>query len=137
MLKAYFYYFVNYEQNKWAWLLSIGKFAYNNSKNSSISHTLFKLNYSYHPQVSFKNKYNICSKSSSANTLVIELRELMNVCCQNLLYTQDFWKEANDKRVKPESYALGEKIQLNSKHIKIKQDHKLKAKFLDLSAFYT
>ena len=89
-MEAYLYAFVNWEQNDWAWLLPMAEFAYNNFKNASISHTLFQLNYSYYPRVSFEDKCNAYSRFSSADRLVVELRELINVCCQNLLHVQNF-----------------------------------------------
>ena len=77
----------------------------------------------------FKDKCNACSKSFLANGLAIELREFINVCCQNLLYPQNLQKQAHDKKLKPCSYVLGKKIWFNSKYIKIKKNQKLKAKF--------
>ena len=53
----------------------------------------------------------------------------MDICQQNLLYAQKLQKKAHDKGVKPQSYALEEKVWLNSKYIKIKQNQKLEAKF--------
>ena len=53
----------------------------------------------------------------------------MNICQQNLLHTQELQKRAHDKGVKPRSYALGEKVWLNSKYIKTKRNRKLEAKF--------
>lgn len=35
---------MNYEQDDWARLFPMIEFAYNNIKNASINHTLFKLN---------------------------------------------------------------------------------------------
>ena len=58
----------------------------------------------------------------------MKLRELIDVCRQNPLYTQDLQKQSHDKGVKSRSYALGEKVWLNSKHIKTKQNRKLEAK---------
>ena len=40
-MEAYLQAFVNYEQNDWAKLLPIAKFAYNHAKNVSIGHTPF------------------------------------------------------------------------------------------------
>ena len=34
------------------------EFAYNNAKNASTGHTPFELNYSYHPQMSYKEEIN-------------------------------------------------------------------------------
>ena len=54
IMKAYLKALVNFEQNDWARLLPIAKFAYNKPKNVSIGHTSFKLNCSYHPWMSYK-----------------------------------------------------------------------------------
>ena len=67
----------------------MAKFTYNNSKNASTGHTPFELNYGYYPRISFEDKYDARSKSSSAKGLAMELRMLMNICCQNLLHAQD------------------------------------------------
>ena len=56
----------------------------------------------------------------------------MAVCQQNLHHAQEFQKRAHDKEVKPQSYAPGDKVWLSSKHLKTKQNRKLKAKFLGL-----
>ena len=55
-----------------------------------MSDITFELNCNYYLQVFFKDKYNIYSKSCSANELAMELRELINICYQNFFYTQDF-----------------------------------------------
>ena len=100
----------------------MAEFAYNNSKNTSISHTPFELNCDYHPYVSFKDKYNSYFRFFLAKRLAIELRELMNVCRQNFLYAQDLQKQVYDKGVKSRSYLSGEKVWLDSKHIKTKKN---------------
>ena len=69
------------------------------------------------------------SKSKTADELSAELRELMIVCRENLHHAQELQKRANDKGVKPRSYAPGDKIWLNSKYIKTKRNRKLEAKF--------
>ena len=107
----------------------MAEFAYNNTKNASSGHTPFKLNCGYHPWMSYKEDVNPCSKSKSADELLIELRELMIVCRENLHHTQELQKQAHDKGVKPKSYAPGDKVWLNSKYIKTKQNRKLEAKF--------
>lgn len=61
-------------------------FTYNNAKNASTSHTLFELNYRYHSRVLFKDDIDPYSRSRSANKLVMEVRELMEICYQNLLH---------------------------------------------------
>ncbi len=107
----------------------MAEFAYNNDKNASTSYTPFELNCNYHPKVSFGEDVDLRSRSRLANELAKELRELMEVCCQNLLHAQELQKRAHHKGVKSRSYAPGEKIWLNSKYIKIKRNKKLESKF--------
>ena len=107
----------------------MAEFVYNNAKNASTGHTLFELNCGFYPQVSFKDNVDPCSRFRSANKLVKELRELIDICQQNLLHAKELQKRVYDKDVKPQNYTPGEKIWLNSKYIKTKQNRKLEAKF--------
>ena len=50
---------------------------------------------------------------------------------QILYHAQEQLKQAHNKKIKPWSYALGNKIWLSSKHLRTKQNRKLKAKFFD------
>ena len=79
--------------------------------------------------MSYEEEVNPHSKSKSADELSAELRELMIVCQENLHHAQKLQKRAYDKGVKPRSYAPNDKIWLNSKYIKTKQNRKLEAKF--------
>ncbi len=107
----------------------MAEFAYNKAKNVSIGHTPFELNCGYHPRVSFKEDVDPCLRSRSANELTEELKELIEVCCQNLLHRQELQKRAHDKGVKSRSYVQGEKVWLNSEYIKTKSNKILKSKF--------
>ena len=53
----------------------------------------------------------------------------MIVCRENLHHAQKLQKRAHNKSVKPRSYVSNDKVWLNSKYIKTKQNWKLKAKF--------
>lgn len=64
----------------------MAEFTYNNAKIVSTSYILFKLNYSYHSQVLFKEDIDLYSESYFANKLVEELSEFMKICYKNLLY---------------------------------------------------
>ncbi len=116
---------MNFEQNDWVRLLSIAEFAYNNAKNSSISHTLFELNCGYHSCVAYKEDID----SGSMSKLAKDLRERMLVCKKKLFCTQKLRKKAYNQGVKPRSYTLNVKVRLNSKYIKTKQNRKLENKF--------
>ena len=120
IMSAYLQAFVNFEQNDWARLLPMAEFAYNNAKNASTGHMPFELNCGYHPRVFFKKDINPCFWSKTADELLAELGKLMTVCQKNLHHTQKLQKQTNDKGVKPNSYAPGDKVLLNSKYIKTK-----------------
>ncbi len=107
----------------------MAEFKYNNAKNASIGHTLLELNCGYNPRVSFKEDVDPCSRSHFANKLAEELRKLIEVCCQNLLYAQELHQRTYDKGVNSRSYALGENVWLNNKYIKTKMNKKLENKF--------
>ena len=109
-MKVYLIAFINFEQNVRAGLLPMAKFTYNNAKNASTSHTLFKLNCGYHPWMSYKEEVNPRSQFKLVDELWAELKELMIVFCKNLYYGQEFQKRANDKRVKPWNYAPSKKV---------------------------
>lgn len=53
----------------------------------------------------------------------------MIVCQENLHHAHKFKKQDHDKFVKPRNYTPNNKVWLNSKYLKIKQNWKLKAKF--------
>ncbi len=53
----------------------------------------------------------------------------MTICQKNLQYTQELQKQHYDKGTKLRSYAPSNKVWLNSKYIKTKQNRKLEAKF--------
>ena len=95
--------FVNWEQDNWAKLLPMAEFAYNNTKNASIDQTPFEFNCDYHPRVFFEENVDTCLRSRFANELAEELRELMEVCYQNLLHAQELQKRVHDKKVKSHS----------------------------------
>ena len=71
----------------------MAKFAYNNTKNTNTSHILFELNYGYYSQVSFKDNVDSYSRFCFADELVEKLRELIDICQQNLFHTQELQKE--------------------------------------------
>ena len=91
-MELYLRAFVNFEQNDWARLLPIAKFAYNNAKNASTGYMIFELNYGYHPQISYEEEVDSRSKSKSADKLLVELKELMIVCQKNLYHVQELQK---------------------------------------------
>ncbi len=91
-MEVYLRAFVNFEQNDLVRLLPMAEFAYNNAKNASTGHMLFKLNYGFYLRAFYKEDVDPRSQSKSADKLVTELRELMAVCKENLQYAQELQK---------------------------------------------
>ena len=89
-IEAYLRAFLFFEQNDWARFLPMAKFANNNAKNPSTSHTPFELNCGYHFWVFYKEDINFCFKSKSTNKWLAELQELMTVSRKNLHHAQKF-----------------------------------------------
>ena len=110
----------------------MAKFAYNNIKNISISHMVFKPNCGYYSRVLYKVDIDFQSKSKAPDKLWAKLRKLMIICWENLHHAQELQTQAHNKGVKPWSYAFGDNILLNSKYIKTKRNWKIKAKFFEL-----
>ena len=79
MIEAYFWTFVNFEQNDWAWFFPMAELVYNNTKNGSTSHISFKLNCGYHPWISYKEDLDPRSKLKTAEELFSKLWNLMAV----------------------------------------------------------
>lgn len=87
-MKAYFWVFINLEQNNIAKLLLMADNAYNNDKNTSTSYISFKLNYGYHLYIFFKADIDLGSQFKIAENLASVLRDLMMIYWENLLFIQ-------------------------------------------------
>ena len=72
-MEAYLRAFVNFEQNNWARLLPMAKFAYNNAKKASTRHMPFELNCGYYPPDFFEEVTNPCFQLETADKLSAEL----------------------------------------------------------------
>ncbi len=88
----------------------MAQFAYNNAKNASTSNTLFELNYGLYLWVSFKENVDPYFRSYLANKLTDKLKELIEICCQNLFYAQELQKRAYNKGVKSRNYTSSKKV---------------------------
>ena len=109
----------------------MAKFAYTNAKNVSTGYISLELNCGCYSRVFCKKSIKLHSRSRSANKPAKELKELIEVCCQNPFYAQKLQKKAHDKKIKSRSYASGEKIWLNSKYIKTQKNKKPKNQFFE------
>ena len=72
-MEAYLQAFVNFEQNDWARLLLMAKFAYNKAKNASTKFTSFELNCGYYPRVFYEKEFDPRLQSKTAKELSSKL----------------------------------------------------------------
>ena len=98
----------------------MAEFTYNNAKNASTNHIPFELNGGYHPCIFFEKDTDLYFQSKTAKKLFSKIRKFITVCWEKLYHNQNVQKRANNKGVKPKSYAPGDKVWLNSKYIKTK-----------------
>ena len=70
----------------------------------------FEFHCRYHFWVSYKKDLNSYLKSKTAKDLSFKLQNLMTICYQNFYYAQKLQNQAYYKKVKPQSYALVNKI---------------------------
>ena len=61
----------------------MAKFAYNNTKNTSIGYTSFEFNYGFLPQASYEKDDDPYFQLKSVDKLATKLRKLMIVCKEN------------------------------------------------------
>ena len=73
MMEVYLWVFVNFEQNDWARLFSMAKFAYNNAKNASTSYILFEINCGYYSCIFYKQDQDFYSKLKITEKLFFKL----------------------------------------------------------------
>lgn len=61
-------------------------FVFSNAKNANIDHILFELNCRYNLKALFEDKTDFYLRFCSTNKLAKKLKELIEICCQNLLH---------------------------------------------------
>ena len=92
MIEASLRAFVNLEQNNWARLLPMAKFAYNNAKNATTGYMSFELNCSNHVCVLFKEDINPCFWLKIIDKLLLKLQKQMTIYQKNLHYVKKLQK---------------------------------------------
>ena len=58
----------------------MAEFAYNNTKNTSPSYTIFKLDYGYHLCIFYEKNFDSFSKLKTVEKLSFELQNLIVIC---------------------------------------------------------
>ena len=82
--------------------------------------------------MSYKKDIDPRSRSKLVEKLSSEFQKLISIYRKNFYHAQKLQKQANDRGTKTRSYVPGDKVCLNSKYLKTKQNQKLKFKFFNL-----
>ncbi len=98
-------------------LLPIAEFAYNNAPNASTGISPFFANKGYHPNITVHPERDIAS--ARAHDFVVNLDELHQFLCDEITQAQSRYKiQADKRRNLAPPFKVGDKVFLNSKHIK-------------------
>src|SRR5258705_9625248 len=73
VLEQYLRVYMNYQQDDWAMLLPMAKFAYNNAMNTTMGVSPFFVNKGYHPE--FTADLQADTSSAEAQTFVVDLEQ--------------------------------------------------------------
>ncbi len=116
-LEQYIHIYCSYQQDSWDLLLPIAEFAYNNALNASTRISPFFANKGYHPNITVHPECDIAS--ARAHDFVVNLDELHQFLRDEITQAQSRYKIQADKRRNPAPpFKVGDKVFLNSKHIK-------------------
>lgn len=88
----------------------------------------FEANLGYSPRMSWEEDPDPKSRAKTALNDVQELRQLTAVLQETLKQAQSDQARFKDKRSKPRTYKIGEKVFLNGKNIRTKRNNKLEWK---------
>lgn len=124
-MEQYLRAYVNFTQDNWVSLLPMAEFAYNNVYNASIRMSPFMANLGYDPRMSWEEAPDPKSCAKAALDNVQELCQLTSVLRESLQRAQNDQAKFKDKRTKPRTYKVGEKVYLNGKNIRTKRNNKL------------
>lgn len=133
-LEQYLQYYINYQQDNWAGLLSLTQFVYNNTIHTTTKETLFFANYGYNPTVlgDTIGKY---TEAESARILASELKQLHLQLARDIEFfnhcIKHHYNKAHQKR---SDLKKREKVYLLRRNIKTKRPSS-KLDYLKLGLF--
>ena len=131
IMKQYFKFFVNFEQNDWMKLLSMIEFVYNNSKHTFTQMSFFETMQKYTSRMFFEKFANFKTKSKFVKKHVEELIELMKILKVNLVHAQKQQIKYKNAKIKLKHFVVNSYVNVNVKNIRIKRNKKLKWKFFE------
>src|SRR5258705_3455379 len=131
VLEQYLWVYMNYQQDDWATLLPMAKFAYNNATNATTGVSPFFANKGYHPE--FTADLQVETSSAKAQAFMVDLECVQVELKENIAQAQErYWKNADKHRTEAPELKIGNQAYIKAKFFRTRQpSKKLPEKNLD------
>ena len=114
VLEQYLWAYTNYQQDNWATLLPMAKFAYNNAMNATTGVSPFFVNKGYHPE--FTADLQADTSSAKAQMFVADLEHTQVELKENITQAQErYWKNVDKHRAEAPELNIGDQAYVKAK----------------------
>src|SRR6266436_1770453 len=123
VLEQYLWTYTNYQQDDWAMLLPMAKFAYNNATNTMMGVSPFFANKGYHPEFTADPQAN--TSLAEAQTFMADLECTQVELKENITQAQErYWKNADKHRAEAPKLKVGDQAYVKAKFFRTRQPSK-------------
>src|SRR5258707_187649 len=123
VLEQYLRVYTNYQQDDWATLLPMAKFAYNNATNTTTGVSPFFANKGYHPE--FTADPQVETSSAKAQAFVADLEHIQAELKENIAQAQERDRKNADKhRTEAPELNIGDQNYVKAKFFRTRQPSK-------------
>src|SRR5260370_12288103 len=117
VLEQYLQVYTNYQQDDWAELLPLAKFAYNNTTNATTGLSPFFANKGYHPELTLDLQ--VTTMSMEAKRFMANLSGLQEELKENIARAQErYQRNADCNREKAPNLKLGDQVYVKAKYFR-------------------
>src|SRR5260370_34646667 len=114
VLEQYLQVYTNYQQDDWATLLPMAKFAYNNAMNATTGVSPFFANKGYHPE--FTADLQVETSSAEAQAFMVDLERVQAELKENIAQAQERYRKNADKhRTETPELKIGHQAYIKTK----------------------
>src|SRR6266481_4636907 len=123
VLEQYLRVYTNYQQDDWATLLPMAKFAYNNAMNAMTGVSPFFANKGYHPE--FTADLQVKTSSAEAEVFMADLEWIQVELKENIAQAQErYQKNADKHRAEAPELNIGNQAYVKAKFFRTRQPSK-------------
>src|SRR5258707_14907880 len=123
VLEQYLWGYMNYQQDDWASLLPMDKFAYNNAMNATTGVSPFFTNKGYHPEITLDLQAK--TSSAEAQTFVANLEGIQAELKENIAQAQVRYRKNMDKhRAEVPKLNIGNQAYVKAKFFRTRRPSK-------------